>query len=311
MMYGRFRIRYKSVWDGEEATMSKRVSFELKEEFTIRKLYSFHYSELVKDYVYPGEKHDFWEFLYVDKGEVEVVTGQFTYTLKQGEIVFYAPNAFHSLRCNRNTPVNIFIVSFECQSEAMRFFTNKSLRVGDEERKLLSIIISEGQHVFRREPGKGLCKIEQPYFGSEQILKIYLEALFIQLIRREMDSRKEPKLSALTKEREDQSLAERIERYLQERVSERLTLRQISEDFAVSETYMRNVFREHAGCGLMEYLSRLRIEEAKLMIRKENYTVSEIAERLGYRSIHYFSRQFKQKTGMSPSEYLRSLKARM
>lgn len=287
------------------------VPFHLKEEFVIKKLYSFHYTELVKDYVYPGEKHDFWEFLYVDKGEAEVVTGQYTYELKQGEIVFYAPNAFHSLRCNRTSPANIFIVSFDCQSEAMRFFTNRSLRLGDEERKLLSVIIAEGQRVFRRDPGKGLQKIEQPYFGSEQFLKIHLEALLIQLIRKELEAKSEPKLSPVTKEREEQRLAVRIERYLQERVTERLTLEQISADFALSETYIRKVFRQYAGCSVMEYVSRLKIEQAKLLIRQETYTVSEIAEKLGYGSIHYFSRQFKQKTGMPPSEYLRSLKASM
>lgn len=306
------------------------LPFYLQEEIVIRKLYSFHYTELSKGYTYPGEKHSFWEFLYVDKGEVEVSSGKKTYLLQQGEMVFYAPNAFHSLRCNHQTPANIFIISFDCQSEAMLFFSNKSLRLGDEEHDLLSLIINEGQRAFsngqpkmsetlsmnrarkqKKEKLVQLQQIESPYFGSEQLLKNYMEALLIMLIRSNNQTKKQPRLSAITKEKEEQGLAKSIEKYLKERINERLTLEELSADFAFSQTYIRNVFRKYAGCGIMEYLTELKIEKAKMIMRQETWTITEIAEKLGYGSIHYFSRQFKQKTGMSPTEYLRSLKARM
>ncbi|MDF2661286.1 MAG: AraC family transcriptional regulator [Paenibacillus sp.] len=58
-------------------------------------------------------------------------------------------------------------------------------------------------------------------------------------------------------------------------------------------------------------MSKLRIERAKQHIREDTCNVTEIAERLGYTSIHYFSRQFKKATGMAPSEYLKTMKAQM
>ena len=54
----------------------------------------------------------------------------------------------------------------------------------------------------------------------------------------------------------------------------------------------------------------MKIETAKQLIRNEQMNFTQIAETLGYSSIHYFSRQFRKLTGMSPSEYASSIKAR-
>lgn len=45
---------------------------ELKEELIIKKIVSLHYFEYMSDFTFPGESHNFWEFLYVDKGELQV-----------------------------------------------------------------------------------------------------------------------------------------------------------------------------------------------------------------------------------------------
>lgn len=53
----------------------------------------------------------------------------------------------------------------------------------------------------------------------------------------------------------------------------------------------------------------MKIDYAKKYIRENDYNMSQIADILGYESIHYFSRQFKKVTGMSPTEYSKSIKA--
>lgn len=59
----------------------------------------------------------------------------------------------------------------------------------------------------------------------------------------------------------------------------------------------------------MEYFGRRKIEAAKEMIRREDGNFTEIATRLGYQSIYYFSRHFKKVTGMTPSEYASGVRA--
>ena len=58
----------------------------------------------------------------------------------------------------------------------------------------------------------------------------------------------------------------------------------------------------------MQYFTSLKIEEAKKLISFDKYTFTEIAYKLGYSSLHYFSRQFKKATDMSLTEYARSIK---
>ena len=62
---------------------------------------------------------------------------------------------------------------------------------------------------------------------------------------------------------------------------------------------------------LYRYFKNLKIDEAKIMIREGEYNFTEIAHRLGYSSIHYFSRHFKKATGMTPSEYAYSVKIKI
>ncbi|MEF3305744.1 AraC family transcriptional regulator [Paenibacillus sp. GYB003] len=304
--------------------MQKRYRhIKLREQICIDKIYSFHYNELNKDYIYKGEQHHFWEFLYLDKGELEVTTGDNTFHLRQGEIVFYSPNEFHTLRCNRKTASNIFIIAFDCKSEAMRFFTGKALRLGNGDREMLTMLIEEGNKLFvlpvaspyvwnkPTKPKHPLTRKEKPEFGSEQLIKIYLEALLIRLIRSNQNRETKPKLSSITKEKGDRELAARIGDYLEAHLLEHPTLDRLCAEFAASKTHLRTVFREYTGCGITEYIGRLRIERAKQHIREDSCNVTEIAEKLGYSSIHYFSRQFKKATGMAPSEYLKTMKARM
>ena len=61
--------------------------------------------------------------------------------------------------------------------------------------------------------------------------------------------------------------------------------------------------------GVIEYFSLMKINIAKELIRTNRMNFTQISEHLGYTSIHYFSRQFKKITGMTPSEYVTSIKA--
>lgn len=300
----------------------KRHRFiKLKEQISVDRIYSIHYNEFNKNYVYSGEQHDFWEFLYVDKGEVDIKTDFASFHLIQGDMIFYSPNEFHSLTCNRKTPPNTFIVAFGCKSEAMRFFTHKMLQLGNAERQQLSSLMEEADKLFVAPINKTinkpvaersahpLARKDKPDFGAEQLVKIYLETLLIQLIRRNQAQPSARKLSSLPQEKGQRDLISRIIEFLTTRIAERPSIDAVCAEFALSKSYIRTLFRYHTGSGVTEYIVRLRIEHAKLHIREEMYNMTEIADLLGYASLHFFSRQFKRITGMTPSEYSRTVQA--
>ena len=68
-------------------------SIILKDEITVRKIYTIHYFEYMKNFEFSGETHDFWELQCVYKGEIKVLD----HILKAGQVIFHKPNEFHNV----------------------------------------------------------------------------------------------------------------------------------------------------------------------------------------------------------------------
>lgn len=286
-------------------------AFTLREEVKIDSVVTIHYFEFCSDYAYHGERHPFWELLYVDKGEVEITAGERTLVLKKGEVVFHKPNEFHNIRANGIVAPNLVIFSFYTQSEAMKFFEERVMSVGDRAKDLMGRIVNEAEDAFSTPLNeietKVLERSETAPFAAEQMVKLNLEILLIELIRQESEAQK-PKITSLIKDKGQQEFIDKVARYLEENVHKRLTLSDICRDNLVGRSYLQKIFREKTGGGAMEYFGKLKIEAAKEMIREGNHNFTEIAAMLSYNSIHYFSRHFKKVTNMTPSEYASSVK---
>ena len=287
-------------------------SVTLKPSIVINKLYSMHYFEYMSDFSFAGETHNFWEFLCVDKGEVNIVAGSRSYSLKKDELVFHKPNEFHSVQSNGLIAPNLVVISFECNSPAMDFFKERILTIGESERNLIAQIIIETRNCFS-------TPLDDPYtnkperlsnipFGAEQMIKIHLEQLLIQLIRRYTALHIEAEPLKTLKERTDNDLYTRILQYLELHIYNHLSIEQICKDNLVGRSQLQKLFREQNNCGVIDYFTKMKITLAKQLIRNKQLNFTQISDTLGYTSIHYFSRQFKKTTGMTPSEYSSSIK---
>lgn len=82
-----------------------------------------------------------------------------------------------------------------------------------------------------------------------------------------------------------------------------LSVQDVARVVGISYGRLGVLFREKAGCTINDYLTELRIREAKRLLCTGDYKVYEVAERVGYRSSQYFSYAFHQKTGQSPNHY--------
>lgn len=288
-------------------------SVSLRQDFKVDDIVTVHYFEYMKDFYFPGETHDFWEFLCVDKGEVEVAAADKSYKLKKGEIIFHEPNEFHNVKANGIVAPNLVVISFKSPSKLMSFFCNKILEIGEIERKLLGAIIAETRNAFSNrldDPYSTTMTVSKDYcIGAEQLIKIYLEEMLIQLYRKYHDSNKiVSSLSRSIKEKSDDDIYNDILLYLENNIHLQLSIEQICEENMIGRSQLHKLFHKHNNCGVIDYFSRMKINTAKQMIREKNMNFTQIADTLGYNSIHYFSRQFKKITGMTPSEYSSSIK---
>lgn len=87
-----------------------------------------------------------------------------------------------------------------------------------------------------------------------------------------------------------------------------LNLRDAAQSLAISESYVCRVLKKELDCTFTEYVTARRMELARKYLKSPQTKVYEVAEKVGYKTQHYFSRVFKQETGMTPIEYKNSLK---
>lgn len=92
--------------------------------------------------------------------------------------------------------------------------------------------------------------------------------------------------------------------YMEEHVSDSdLSNTKLAKTMGISEVYLRKLFITYQNCTPKQYVLNMRIQKAKNMLVDTPYRVSAIAEECGFGSLYHFCRAFKQKTGMTPTEY--------
>lgn len=288
----------------EYGTLVPQKAIEILDIVTV------HYFEYTSDFFFPGESHDFWEFLYVDKGRVEVTAGDRNCILKKGMVIFHKPHEFHRLWADGIVAPNLAVVSFHCGSPAMKFFEGRTLPLDDRQRGLLGMILEEAGAAFSSDLSdpnlKKLIRSGRAPFGAEQVITANLELLLISLIRSGGDGSAHLTSTIRGQARQDTFTA--VTAYLNQNIGRKVTLGDVCRNNLCGSSMLQKIFREKTGGGVMEYFGKMKISRAKQEIREGKRNFTQIAGDLGYSSIHYFSRHFKKMTGMTPSEYSSSVK---
>lgn len=102
---------------------------------------------------------------------------------------------------------------------------------------------------------------------------------------------------------EIESAIEQMYQYIRKHYTEAINLSALSERYHFNHSYITRLFKKLKGQTPMKMINTLRMEDAKNMLKNESLSVREISETLGFTDQHYFSRIFKETTGMTPKEY--------
>ena len=113
------------------------------------------------------------------------------------------------------------------------------------------------------------------------------------------------RLNAWTDESEDKGnevLIRTLKKYIDEHLDHELSRKELANSVFLSESYISHIWRSVTGSSLKDYITTMKIEQAKKMLRETGYSISQIALMLGYTHFAYFSSTFKKKTGFTPAE---------
>ena len=189
----------------------------------------------------------------------------------------------------------------EVQKDVNALFSNFDGSARENSEKLYYLYRKITEDMFTRFPG---------YSDSDMYLHlkgIMLERLF------EFQNLEEWKnsvcdytvyLAALLKRdtKESPYIAEAIA-YIKTHFTKNINMAMVANQVSVNYTWFSEKFKEHTGVNFNEYLKRMRLEEAKRLLQKDCYKVYEVAERCGFSDVKYFMKQFREETGMSPTEW--------
>ena len=283
----------------------------IKREIELEGFNSIYYFEFGKDFSHPPEKHDFWEMVYVDSGEINAVTDGLGRRLHQGQVIFHRPMEIHAHISNLIDPNNMLVVSFTTHSPAMEFFDKKVFTLGKTERTLLSLFIKEARIALGRIPDEYTDKTSPDLslapLASPQLLECYLTELLLVLLREGDESGSKIKSLENSRALAQSSITELVVAFLEENLHASLSLGDICNRFFIGKTQLCKLFDEYVGTSPMDYYSSLKIKEAKRLLRQGDLSVSHISDLLCYSSIHNFSRSFKKAVGISPTDYRKKL----
>ena len=99
------------------------------------------------------------------------------------------------------------------------------------------------------------------------------------------------------------STIERVMEYIKNTPLDQITLKETAESIHINPSYLSQLFKQQLNKKFVDYITELRIEESKRLLENTSLRMSEIAERVGYSDLAYFSNNFKKVVGNSPSEF--------
>lgn len=100
----------------------------------------------------------------------------------------------------------------------------------------------------------------------------------------------------------------RAKKYISENYNQDISLKEVADEVNLSPSYFSTVFKSFCGSSYSQYITNIRVDNAKVLLTNTNLKVYEIAEQVGYHNAYYFNRIFKKVTGLSPGEYKNDIK---
>ena len=262
----------------------------IKPTIRIQELLAYYYVVKSPHYQFKGEVHPYYELTFVDQGQLETKVEDETFTLKANDCLFYGPGEFHTQEVTSDSPCSYLTAIFEADGLRQDELVKKIYHCNREEIQLLQQFVKYTE--FKNE------------YQSDLLISS-LETFLIQLQSHMGYSTQ--KISSPANQHYENGLLEEIVQYINSHLYDPLPIESLYDNFAVSRSTLQNLFKNYMNITPKAYINHEKLNLSRLLIRDGKYSVTQVANLLGFNSIHYFSRKFTQKFHINPSEYAKKI----
>ena len=238
---------------------------------------------------FPGESHDFWECVYIRRGEVMAIADERVYQLGEGKLLLHKPMEFHRIWSGDDCAPWIVNVSFQARGPLTEKLAGCFDLRPKQREQFLEIAEMFTQLEALRNTGEDCRRLTN-------LIAVLLEAFLIDLAETESISSpyQLPKDERYTK----------IVQVMMANCRENLSLGELAQLCQMSVSNMKRIFHQYSDVGIAKYYLTLRIRYAKELLEK-GIPANQVAEELNFPDSAYFYTVFKRETNMTPAQYRR------
>lgn len=270
----------------------------------IKEILGYYYNIRNTGYHFDGETHNYFELTYVDRGVMVTKVDDRILELRENDLLIYGPGQFHTQEIPQGESCSYVTIIFDMDTTV---YSDSGYEAKDpRDLSILNKVFSYDKRIqtlikdFVNESNTQI-----PYMNSLMIC--LLQETVIRLLQSEFIGRMETHPVSEVRQHYQDELLNKILAYIDETITEPMTVAEICQKFSLSRSSLQILFKENLQQTPKRYISELKLEKSCQLIREGKYTISEIALMLGFNSIHYFSRAFTQKYNIAPSEYAKQI----
>ena len=279
------------VWP-EVVGVKNAESLRVEHRMRVEGLYTFFYHEKEQGFLFPGESHPMPELTYVDQGSLHSVCDGQDLLLKQGDIVIYGPDQWHMQYADIGVAPRYVTLSFDLDGTDITPLLNRKFTAPQQAVTLLQQMLREQERMDA--------------FSNDMIIA-QLNMLLLLLLR-ECENPSGGKLQTSNAVHSENEIIRQAQIFISTHIREKLSVPLVARQVDVSPSYLTALFHKNLQISPGEYIRRIKLQESKQMIRENDLNFTEIAAALQYSTVHHFSRQFKEKFGITPTEYAKSVR---
>jgi AraC-like DNA-binding protein len=262
--------------------MARKAENPIRSTLRVEAIYASFSREEERAFLFPGGANPMAELLYVEQGSLHSVADGRKQFLQQGDFVIYGPRQWHMQFADTDVTPRCLRIFFEMQGDLKALQNRKFTATGETDRLI--------QQLLREQE-------RTEAFADEMILAL-LNQLIVYLMRQTAG-----KSLPDSRMKGEYRIIHQTQVYVSTHVWEDLSVPFVASRVDMSPSYLTALFQKHLGISPGEYIRRVKLQESKQLIRENKLNFTEIAAELQYSTVHHFSRQFKEKFGMTPSEY--------
>lgn len=256
----------------------------------ILEIMAYYYTIKSPNYVFDGEKHNIYELTFVDNGTLSTNVDGTEYVLNAYDLIIYNKNQFHTQWVNGDKSCSYLTILFDMNLQDSNLLCNRVFNCKKTVYKLIRKFVKNSSNNI--------------IFTKDLMLTNFQE-IIIKLLQ--YDYSENEKLPNEIYDHFQNEILNDIIKYIEDTIYEPITIEDICTKFAISRSSLQILFKDNLSITPKKYITNLKLDKSKLLIKENKYTISEIAFMLGFSSIHYFSRAFTKHFKISPREYSQTI----